>query len=298
MKKFIWLTSPTLFFYCAIAFSFSLFTACSQPKVEPDLMISGPTDQLETKFPPTTEDLTYRKRHILPLVIKTGDNITDARKQEVLNFLSQSFLKIGDIYTTKKNDIESRLNQENFQGFQSANIPDALILGQELNVNFLSQIRITQKKQKNKNTFKADLDLSVFSVGSGQLAFREIIPYDSKNTKKGEKALKKLIQSYFPIKGYILETRGDHQVAKISVGRSAGVLLKRTFFIHEREIKSEIVKGIVRTTNSFSNTPLASGKVIQVSENESWILIKKKDRPKVLKGQAVFAQPEKTGMFD
>lgn len=298
MKKFIFFLPATFFYYSIIAFSFFLLTACSQVKVEPDLLISSSADQLETKFPPTKDDLTYRKRYILPLLIEGDEMISNSRKKEVLSFLSQAFLKMGDIYTIAEQDVITRLTQENFQGFQAANIPEALLLGQELQANYLSQIRIAPKKQKNKNSFKAGIDLSVFSVGSGQLAFREIIPYDAKSTKRGKKALKKLIQSYFPIKGFILETRGDHQVAKISVGRSAGVKLKRTFLIHERKVKSELVQGIMRKTNSFSDAPVASGKVIQVMENESWILIKKKERPNVLKGQVVFAKPEKSGMFD
>lgn len=275
-----------------------LITSCAQTKVEPDLLLTTANDRMETQFPPSPEDLTYRKQYILPLMIEVDEQVSILQRVEIENFISDSFLKIGDIYSVDKEEVQTTLEKEKFQGFQSANIPDALLLGRDLSAGFLSQIRVRALKKNDPKHFKGEVDLSVFSVGTGQLAFREVIPYASKSTKRAKVALKKLIQSYFPIKGFILETRGDRQVAKISVGRSTGVALDRIFLIHERSVQSEIVKGTVRKTNSFSTSPVASGRVIQVMENESWILMGKKDRLNVLKGQVVFAKPEKQGMFD
>lgn len=281
-------TSLVLLFIFFIPF---LFSACSNKQIDPDLLISVQADQVETDFPPSQEDLTYQKKYILPLFIDTEDST----KNKISELLKKSFFDFGDIYTIPDRLIRSTLQQENFSGFQKTNIPAALLLGEDLDATFVAQIRVTEPEPSKK---PGQIDLSVFSVGTGQLAFRKMIPYNIKNQKKSAKALKKLIQSYFPIKGFILETRGNRQVAKISIGRSAGIKLNRIFYIHSRRIKSEIVSGVVRKTVTFSKNSIAEGTVIQVLENEAWLKIEKKDRKSVLKGQVVFAKPESSGMFE
>ena len=129
------------------------------------------------------------------------------------------------------------------------------------------------------------------------MVFQQNIGFDSQKPEKSGTELKLLVQKFFPLRGFILETRGGHQVAKISLGRSLGVKLNREFHIRERSVENKIVSGVVRKVISFSPIALATGKVIRVMENESWIAIDKKDRIKIKSGQVVFSLPEKKSSF-
>lgn len=155
------------------------------------------------------------------------------------------------------------------------------------------QITILESKMvENVDHFKANINLTIFTTDSGQVVIKQDVTYNSKDIESSDNSLKKLIQTYFPIRGYILETRGGKQVAKISLGRSAGIKLDRKIQIWQRKVHNEIINGASRRTVTFGTAALATAEVIRVYENESWVLIRKGDQHKIRKGQVIFTQPE------
>ncbi len=151
---------------------------------------------------------------------------------------------------------------------------------------------IESKMVENVDQFKANINLTVFTTDSGQVIFQQNIHYDSQKYERSYKKLRQLIQTYFQIRGYILETRGAHQVAKISLGRSVGIELGRKIQIRERTVKTEIINGVSRSIVSFDVNALAMTEVIKVMEDDSWVLVNKKDQPKIKKGQVIFTMSE------
>ena len=187
------------------------------------------------------------------------------------------------------------LAKEENRHFQPGNIADAIQLGASINVDFVSQMQITiieSKMVKNIDHIKANVNLTLFTTGSGQVIIKHDALYDSQNLERSDEALRQLVQTNFPIRGFILETRGGHQVAKISLGRSAGIKLGRQILIRERQVNSQIVNGVSRKTITFKAAALAKTKVIQVLENESWVAVNKGDQHKIKKGQVIFTLPK------
>lgn len=270
-----------------------LLSSCTQPKINPMSLPVLSSDSQESRFPPTEDELVLRPYILLPLVTAKDQTVTEARLGDIFHFIHSSLEKNGNFSVISQT--RSILEKEENRHFQPANIADAIQLGSSVNANFVSQMIITiieSKMVKNVDHFKANINLTIFTTDSGQVVIKQDVIYDSQDQEGSEKKLKELVQTYFPIRGYILETRGGRQVAKISLGRSVGIKLNRKIQIRERQVTDEIVNGSSRRTVTFGAAVLTTAEVIRVRESESWVLIDKGDQFKVKKGQVVFTLPE------
>lgn len=280
----------------SVLVTLTLGSGCASKPINPLSFPVTSVDKVQTEFPPSDDDLIMPSQLLLPLVVYKDPTSTDERLAQILGFLNQSFEQNGNIAGIPQPEVAALLSEEENRRFQATNVADAIQLGKSLNAKFVSQMQITIVESqivKGVDQFKANVNLTIFTTGSGQVVFQQIVAFDTQKQEKSETALKLLVQRHFPLRGFILETRGGHQVAKISLGRSLGVKLNREFHIRERKVENKIVSGAVRKVVSFSPIALASAKVIQVTENESWIIIDKKDRAKIKSGQVVFSLPEK-----
>lgn len=272
-----------------------LISACTPKKIDPMAFQILEADKIEAQHPPTEEELVLRPYILLPLVVYKDQTTTDARLNDLLHFIHSSLKKNGNFSIIPKNQVDALLAKEENNHFQPSNIADAIQLGTSVNATFVSQMQITiieSKMVDNMDVFKANISLTVFTTDSGQVVFQQDIKWDAKKPERSNKKLKQLVQTYFQIRGYILETRGAHRVAKISLGRSVGIELGRKMQIRERIVKSEIVNGVSRKNVSFGVNALATTKVIKVMENDCWVLVDKKDMQRIKKGQVAFTLPD------
>ncbi|NQU63444.1 MAG: hypothetical protein HQ517_04050 [SAR324 cluster bacterium] len=277
--------------FCGFIFS----TGCTPKKVDPMSFPILDADEIEAQYPPTEEELVLRPYILLPLIVFKDQTVTESRLNDILNFVHSSFEKYGNFSIISQSQTDALLAREENKRFQTSNIADAIQLGTTVNATHISQMQITiieSKMVDNVDIFKANINLTVFTTDSGQVVIKQDISYDAKKPEQSYKKLKQLVQTYFQIRGYILETRGAHQVAKISLGRSVGIELDRKMQIRDRIVKSEIVSGISRKTVSFEVNILTTVEVIKVMENDCWVLVNKKDQHKIKKGQVVFTLPD------
>ena len=295
-------TNQTLFCLCTAPLRLLLvfgciilLSGCTQKKVDPLAFPILEADKLEAQYPPKEEELILRPNILLPLLVFKDQTVTDERLNEITHFINSTFEKYGNFSIISKNQTDTLLAKAENKHFQSSNIADAIQLGTSVNADFVSQMQATiieSKMVENVDRFKANINLTVFTTSSGQVIIQQNIHYDSQKFDRSYKKLKQLIQAYFPIRGYILETRGAHQVAKISLGRSVGIELGRKIQIRERTVKSQIINGVSRRIVSFDVNTLATTKVIKVMEDDSWVLVNKKDQSKIKKGQVIFTMAE------
>jgi hypothetical protein len=273
---------------------------CAPQRIDPMQLPVQPEDSVQTTHPPSTAELTRKARVLLPLVVYRDETVTGKRLQAVLEFIHKTFEAHGDFAVIPQKDVETLLADPANRQYQTANVSDAIQLGRSLKADFVSQMQITiteSKVEKGIDRFSANVNLTVFTTDSGQVVVRQDIGYHSHKLSESEKQLRALVQQYFPLRGFILETRGGRQVAKLSVGRSLGVTLGREFQVRERTIKTEYVDGVAVQTIAYAPPVIAIIKVFLLGEEDCWAQVKEADRSKIQVGQSVFSLPERTGIF-
>ena len=284
----------------SILFALITLGSCTPQYVDPLTLDITEIDKEEAPFPPTSDELSVSPYLLLSLTTFKDPTVTDSRMNTVIRFIHKSFEQHANFSAIPMKKVDELLKTEENRRFQASNVADAIQLGKSLDAAFVGQFQIMigeSKVIKSIDHYVANVNLTIFTTDSGQVVFKKDIAFDTQDPEASERDLKKLVQEYFPLRAFILETRGDRQYGKISIGRSLGVKIGREFMIRERIVKSEIVMGMSRKTVSFSPLALAIVKVINVMEDESWIFITERDRDKVMKGQVLFSQPEKTNIF-
>ncbi|MBU3918169.1 hypothetical protein KKA14_21780 [bacterium] len=274
--------------------------SCANKEINPLSLKILETDKQEATFPPSQEELAIEPRLLLSLILYKDNTVTDDRLNQILSFVHQEFEKHGNFTTIPRNQIEALLANEENRRFQLSNVADAIQLGKSMDAAFVAQLQITIPESKIKegvDTFKANINLTMFRTDSSQVILRKDIQFNTEKYKESSQILKKAVQENFSLRGYILETRGGQQVAKISLGRSMGIQLNREFQVRERIVETTLVEGATRKSVSFHPTALAVVKVIKIMENESWVEINLKDRSKIKKGQVVFSLPDNDNIF-
>jgi hypothetical protein len=277
-----------------------VFSSCTPKHVDPlTLGITG-RDQQQSQFPPTVEELSASPYLLLSLITFKDATVTETRLSAIMTFVHRSFETNANFSAIPMKKVDELLASEANRRFMASNVADAIQLGTTLGADFVGQVQIMVGESqvvKSIDHFVANVNLTIFTTDSGQVIFKKDFAYDSQDPEGSEADLKKLVQQYFPLRAYILETRGDRQYAKISIGRSLGIKTGREFLVRQRTVKNDIVMGLSRRSVSYSPLALASVKVMEVMEDESWVFIGKRDRDKVMKGQTVFAKPEVLSLF-
>ena len=280
--------------------SLVLFSACTPKKIVPMELQVEADDKLMAEFPPENIELAQEAKRLLSLVVSKDDTITESRFKQIIAFIEMGFSKFADISSLPQKEVQTALMTDAHHGFQPQNVAEALALGKEMDTTYVAQLRISLLESKvinNIDRFKAKINLTVFTTNSGQIILSQDVLYNSNLSNRKQKDFQEMIQTFFPLRAYILQTRGGHQVAKISIGRSLGIKLGREFLIRDRKVDTILMMGMARKTISFSSDVLAKGTVIKVLENESWLSIPQKDRHKIRIGQAAFSEPDSADWY-
>ena len=285
---------------CALMIALAL-GSCSPKEVDPMLLGQTARDKQEAPFPPTEQELSVSPHLMLTLVTYKDPTVTESRLSETLAFIHHTFERNANFSAIPKKKVDELLSTEENRRFQADNVADAIQMGKMLNASFVAQaqVMITESEVVDSiDHYVAKTNLTIFTTDSGQVVFKKDVFYDSQDPEGSKGDLKRLVQQYFPLRAYILETRGDRQYGKISIGRSLGVKIGREFQVRNRQVKNEIVAGKTRRKVSFGALAIATVEVVKVMEDEAWVFIAEEDRNKVMKGQVVFSLPEKRfGVF-
>ena len=277
-----------------------LLPACVPQQVDPMSLPIMKNDLEEAENPPTAEELAVTPHLLLPFLVYKDDATTKLRLEAVMKFIQNAFRDYGNFLSVPQKKVAELLALEENKLFQSSNVADAIHLGKSLKASFVAQFQVFISESEtieNIDTFKSKTNLTIFTTDSGQVVFKQDIVFDTQKIEQSEKTLRKVIQENFPLRGFILETRGGKQYAKISLGRSMGIKQGRRFQVRDRIVKKEILLGVARKTVSFAPLALATVSVVQVMEDEAWVEIDKNDRDKIKKGQVVFSLVEKNNIY-
>lgn len=265
-----------------------LLGACSSQNVDPQSYKISSEDHEKAKLAPTPLELVIQKRLLLPLIVSKGDGVTDMKQFIFLREIHEQFRKHGLFSVITQEQIENLRKLEAYRDFNLDNVANIIQMAKRVNAHFVSQMRFLGET----------VNLVVFTADSGKMVFKESIHFDSENPKKSVLKLRELVQTFFPLRGFILETRGNKTVVKISVGSSLGVQMDREFLIREKINVITLTKGVETIAPSFTPLALAKARVIKVNENESWLYIEPGDREKIKIGQVAFSEPEEVSFFD
>lgn len=278
-----------------------LSNGCAPKRVDPLSFANLPSDEAQVEFPPTDEELINKPNVLLPLIIFKDLTVTPIRQTAILGSIHDAFESYGHFSVIPQDQVNAILNDNQFRKSKPKNVADAIHIGKANHANYVSQIQISileSQLLEGVDTYKANVNLAVFKTDTGQAILQADVTYDTKDPDKAKKSLKNLVQTYFKLQGYILETRGGHQVARISIGSGLGIQLDREFEIRERIIETEVDGLTTRTEIIYLPDIVGTAKVVKVSEDESWLLINPDDQEKIKKGQVVFSLPEKGNVLD
>ena len=278
----------------------SLLISCSTEKIDPLSLKISPQDIEKAELAPAPSELVIQKRLLLPLIVSIDEELKTKNRFEILQTIHDQFRKHGLFSVITQEQINHLRSQEGYNKFKLNNVADIIQLAKKVDAHFVSQMEIVLDSEQPdlSDHYQAKIDLAVFTADTGKIVFRENILFDNQNPKNSIQRLKNLVQKFFPLRGYILKTRGNKQAAKISIGSSLGIKLDREFLIREKIKIRSTINGVEQTTFSFTPLAVARARVIKVMENESWLSIDEKDRSKIKIGQIAFSEPEKVSFFE
>ncbi|MDT8445319.1 MAG: hypothetical protein RRB13_00315 [bacterium] len=272
-----------------------LLAACAPQKVEPTKLPLTAIDEQKTAFPPEENELLQKPRLYVNLITHKHPTVTQAREEAILGFTADSLSRYAAFAPIEQRRVENLLSQSDYRGFRAESAAQAIELGKALGAQFVMQTELSiasSKLEKGVDRFKAIVGLTVFKVDSGQVVFKENLNYDSSEPAESRQEVKPVIQRAFPLMGFVLQTRGDRQVAKISLGSSLGLQVGRKVQIRKRKIERDLVQGLNTGVISYSEA-LATAEVIQVQANDAWVELDPRDRDKIHQGDVVYTLPEK-----
>ncbi len=111
--------------------------------------------------------------------------------------------------------------------------------------------------------------------------------------KASDKHFKRNIAVYFPLKGFIISTKGDRILLKINLGKKLNVKKGDFFAVHSRKIivetKTNLTAIYTQRKIKYSNNYLARVRVVKVESEYSWALAHPKDSKKIKAGMPIFS---------
>jgi len=287
-------------FFLLLCSSFIFLSSCTVKQIDPLSFKVLKDDLQQTEHPPTPDELVIQKNILMPVIVFKDQTVTETRMNDILSFIYNILEQQANFSVIPASQISQMLEKDENRGIQLSNVSAVIQLGQQQNATHISQMQITIQKSsviKNVDHYEANIKMTVFTTNSREHVFSKDILYNTQDKRDSTSSFKEIVQTYFPLKGYILESRGNHQVAKVSLGRSLGITIGRELMVRERTKQTEIVNGESRTTISFTPIAVATVKVIKVMENDCWVAIDKDDQKKIKKGQVIFTSPQESNPF-
>ena len=182
-----------------------------------------------------------------------------------------------------------------YEGVQvEANEEALLKVGNNLNVNYVAIITV-QNWKKNDENIEGTLNVEAYSVEIGRKIWSSQLVYMSSNFDNFREGVKNMVEFFFPLKGFLIETRNNREVGLVNLGKNLNITKGRVFLIYEREVK---IRGFNANQLSrirqieYSTEPIVEVEVILVEEERAWVVIPEEKRKVVLAGHSVFLKYE------
>lgn len=275
-------------FYLHLIFLWVLIS-CKPIPIPSQLSITK-EDQQSVENPPTKEELILSRNDLAILRIPQK-GISQIEIDNTLKIITRSFNKEANFQVIPNQKVKRMIAKPSYRNFDSKNVIDAIELAEALNATYVAQVYFEKIEDERTHS----INITVFKVDTRQTVLKEEMIVDPLYSEKFYEQFKVIVQKYFPLQGFILETRGNRQVAKISLGRSVGIEAGRKLIVYNR-----IITGNIQGNNTSEglgvqriqySEKVATVKVIEVMENESWVLINSSDSDRIRLGQVVFTLP-------
>ena len=246
-------------------------------------------DTSKSKNYPRPEELFHKKRLVSIVVGYHDRRIADSEVRNIIRKISVTFRKSANIYSQKK------LLQRNIlrgKDISSLSSKELYKLGAALEVDFFMRLEIRKEKliEDEEETFTF---VEIFAPARQQLVIKKQIPFRS--AEEFDIIIKAFVQTYFPLQGYVLETKNSRQFIKVNVGSRLGIKNGRNVSFYKRKIETTVTPTATGniTTKKISIIPqvIAQGKVISVEEEVSWILVEE-NQSGILLGLVAIFNPE------
>ncbi|MGK0288714.1 MAG: hypothetical protein ACI86H_000133 [bacterium] len=281
-------------FFLVFLLSSFMLVGC-RPKIVPSQLPITVIDKQKVKFYPAKRDFIPKKHSMVLLVISKSAGVSKDRLTVIQDAIRSTFEKNAYIKIIPSKKIDLLIKSDKYKNFEKKSVSDGIQLGSDLNATLVAQqdiVILESKLQNGKDIYRAKISLTVFTTGSRQIIFKKDIFIESDDIADSKIDLKKLVQLYFPLRAFVIESRGKREIAKITIGRNLGVEVGRKFLLRTRIVKESLGTLGASKSVSYSRDIVARVEVIEVLENESWVYIAEGDRAKIKLGLAAFSMPE------
>ncbi len=170
---------------------------CTEKQVNPDTLQILPADKTIAEFPPSPEELIPKVYQVLTLVSSKDATVNESRQSTLESFIKTGFPKYSHVRNVDETELENKLSDKAYHGFQSDNVAGAIQLGKDLEARYVAQLGLAILESKMENSidrFKANIDFTVFTTDAGQNRLNEKIEYNSADSKEATTKLKTIIQ--------------------------------------------------------------------------------------------------------
>lgn len=281
------------FCFCTVLFLILLvLVGCSKSSVTFKEAKVLSEDLEEAPFPPTTKDLLPIENSIVVALVKADASLPKVNQQVVIAYIESLFREVGHMQVLPDYRVQSALKQ--LEKYQDSKDPaeETLRIGRAVKSKYTVFVHLqTPQSGQVPEQYNTQVTFSIYQVSSAKLILQEEFDFSHARSKVIWRDLKRPIQTYFPLQGYILELRNNREFAKVNLGLSQGVLPLREISIFRRVIKNETLKnGAVKQSVSYNL--IGNMQVTHVFEREAWATVPAVYRKDIRKGDAAFLKPE------
>ena len=213
--------------------------SCAGKTISPDEVAASEQDQQQSQVQATLETRPLR-------ILIVGNRIEEPRQAQVRAVLEDIFWRNGGLFSLEREASALLVGQPHLmKAFETA---------QRLEADYLL---VAQKETLEGD---AQLRLTLFEVKSSDIALEHRLDFPPQE----DKALAKKIQTLFPKRGVVLETKGSGAYARISLGRASGLKLGQ-------EVALFVPLQPGAAGGQAAQTAKAKGEVVKLAENDAWV---------------------------
>lgn len=256
--------------------------ACTHHSVDPYTFPITPLDEKKTAAQPATEDLIWHLRPTLHLDFSLpptliSQKIEKRRTQEQKKAILSDFKAQGFHFIPKLQIQQILANNQIPQSKEKQKE-----LAQKLGAKWL--LVTTSADHHSDKT-----EWNLWHIDSNQRKLRFYIGTLNPNRDRKQALLK--LQRDIPLRGFVLETRGNKHLAKTTLGYSSRIRLGQKLLFRNWQLESPNTNGTFQRKVRYAPIPSCHGKVVWVDAEDSWVETEKSCQNLVHKGMAVFVVP-------
>ncbi|KAK3608857.1 hypothetical protein CHS0354_006898 [Potamilus streckersoni] len=138
--------------------------------------------------------------------------------------------------------------------------------------------------------YETGITADFYQVSSRKLIGVNKLILKSSQKDLAEKEIRKFAANYFPVRGFVTETRGEGEVARVAAGGSSGfkkgdrILFRNAILKQNRATDNNVMT--VSTSVDYSDEVIGYGEIELLGDDFSWVKIESKYRQAVKAGTA------------